>query len=268
LPVDGDNVGNANELSKILWGARRHDSRIGSKLGGIKGNVFTVLHFVLEIDLQNRYRKPSNAAENEELLFETERQIVPQSWSADGKSILYQLFDPKTASDLWLLPLDGKQKPVPVLQSAYNENFGQISPDGKWLAYVSDENTRPEVYVVAFPSGPSGVGKRQISVAGGRFPRWRHDSREIFYIDSLSNGKMFGVELTAAGDLLQPGIPRQLFESGYVSVPHLGGDYLPYAVSADGQRFLVPRPINAVSEATSLPSIAVILNWTSSLKAK
>ena len=211
------------------------------------------------------YRKRSNAAENEELLFETERQIVPQSWSADGKSILYELFDPKTASDLWLLPLDGKQKPVPILQSAYNENFGQVSPDGKWLAYVSDENTRPEVYVVGFPTGS---GKRQISTAGGRFPRWRRDSREIFYMDSLSNGKMFAVELTAVGDLLQPGIPRPLFESGYVSVPHLGGDYFPYAVSGDGQRFLVPRPINAVSEAASSPFIAVVLNWTSALKAK
>src|SRR5205823_8488399 len=63
------------------------------------------------------YRKPSNAAENEEVLFETERQIVPQSWSPDGTAILYQVFDPKTASDLWLLPLDGKQKPVPVLHS-------------------------------------------------------------------------------------------------------------------------------------------------------
>src|SRR5205085_6733910 len=202
--------------------------------------------------------------------FETERQIVPQSWSPDGKSILYQSFDPKTASDLWLLPSNGKQKPIPILQSAYNENFGQISPDGKWLAYVSDETTRPEIYVVPFPDGPSGAGvsKRQISTAGGRFPRWRHDSREIFYIDSVSNGKIFAVELTAGDRILQPGIPRELFDSGFVSVPHLGGDYLPYAVSADGQRLLVPRPINDASESGGLPFIAVVLNWTSALIAK
>src|SRR5207249_4936797 len=125
-------------------------------------------------------------------------------------------------SDVWALPLGGDRKPFPVLQTSFNESHPQISPNGKWLAYHSNETGRPEVYVQSFPPGG---GKWQISSDGGMFARWRPDGKELFYMDAVSFGKIVAVGINAAGSKLEYSVPRQLFDSGYIntSFNHVGG---------------------------------------------
>jgi hypothetical protein len=149
------------------------------------------------------------------------------------------------------------RKPQPFLGTPFNEGGAQFSPDGRWLAYVSDESGRPEIYVQPYP-GPG--GKWQVSPEGGTEPAWNRNGRELFY---RSGNKMMAVEST-----LQPsfaaGKPRVLFEGEYRSTayPQLGTDY---DVSADGQRFLM---VKETERAQSTAQINVVLNWFEELKRR
>ena len=208
------------------------------------------------------YQKPANGTGREELLVESDSPKMPMSWSPDGKFIVYWVNDPKTGSDVWVLPLAGDRKPVPFLQSPFSETWPQISPDGKWIAYTSNETGRNEIYVRPFPTGE---GKWQISTNGGTFSRWRGDSKELFYMGVASLGKMISVKVNPAGPTFEYGDPVELFDSGYVNFTH-GLNYHTYAVSPDGQRFLIPRPESTgTGDAASAP-ITVVLNWTAGLK--
>ena len=209
------------------------------------------------------YQKPANGTGREELLVESDLPKTPMSWSPDGKFIVYWVSDPKTGSDQWVLPLAGDKKPIPFLQTSYNEQHSQISPDGKWIAYYSNETGRSEIYVRPFPSGE---GKWQISTNGGQFPRWRRDGRELFYMGAGSLGKMISVKVNPAGATFEYGDPTELFDSGYINYSHPGGTYHTYAVSADGQRFLIPRPESTGGGETAVAPITVVLNWTAGLK--
>jgi hypothetical protein len=139
--------------------------------------------------------------------------------------------------------------------SAQVETAQQISPDGKWIAYSSDERGQQQVYVQPFPGGG---GKYQVSTTGGGNPRWRRDGKELFYISA--DGKMMVVEVKA-GSTFEPGAPKPLFDTRVRFV--VGSLWLidNYVVSGDGQRFL----INDFAE-TSAPPITVVLNWTADLK--
>jgi hypothetical protein len=172
--------------------------------------------------------------------------------------------DPKTNADVWALPLTGDRKPFPVLQTPFVESHPQISPNGKWIAYSSDETGRREIYVQSFPPG---AGKWQISTNGGFYPRWRRDGKELFYMETLSRSKLLSVEVNANGATLESSVPRPLFESGYInlSFSHTG-NWNTYAVSADGQRFLVPRPESSLTGELNSTPITVVLNWTAGLK--
>ncbi len=207
------------------------------------------------------YLKAANGAGAEERLVESNVPIAPMSWSPDGRFIVYWMNDPNTQYDLWLVPLSGDRKTVPLLQTPFNESHGQVSPDGKWLAYVSNETGQNEVHVQPFPAG---VGRRKVSTIGGStFPRWRGDGRELFYMERVSNGKIMAVDVKSSASTFEAGTPKELFDSAYINLGHVA-NYQTYAVSADGQRFLIPRPFN-VSEATAAP-IAVVLNWAAALK--
>jgi Tol biopolymer transport system component len=209
------------------------------------------------------YQKLSNGTSPEEQLLESDVTTLPVSWSPDGRSIVYSVVNPKTATDQWMLPLSGDRKPVPLLQTPFQESHGQISPDGKWLAYYSNETGRTEVYVQPFPQG---TGKWQVSTNGGQFPRWRHDGRELFYMSQGSRGKMMAVDVKSSGSAFEAGAPKELFDSLYMNLPHgSGGPYSTYAVSPDGQRFLIPRPASNDQSATAAP-IVVVLNWLEGLK--
>jgi Tol biopolymer transport system component len=206
------------------------------------------------------YLKSANGAGAEERLVESDVAIASMSWSPDGRSIVYWVNDPNTQYDLWLVSLSGNRKAVPLLHTPFSESHGQVSPDGKWLAYYSNETGQNEVHVRPFPAG---AGNWQVSTSGGVFPRWRRDGRELFYMERVSSGQLMAVDVSSSGSTFEAGTPKELFNSDYINLAHVA-NYHTYAVSADGQHFLIPRPTK-VSEATDAP-IAVVLNWAEALK--
>ena len=145
----------------------------------------------------------------------------------------------------------------PFLRTPFAEGGAKFSPDGRWLAYVSDESGRAEVYVQPYP-GPG--GKWQISIEGGTEPIWNRNGRELFY---RSGTKMMAVETTTQPSF-SAGKPRVLFEGQYVLAVFPGMD-LTYDVSADGQRFLM---VKETGQATSPTQINVVLNWFEELKRR
>jgi hypothetical protein len=114
--------------------------------------------------------KLADGTASEELLTESDLQKAPSGWSSDGKLVVFSVDDPKTRWDIWTVPLIGDHKPVPIIQTEFAEQAAQVSPDGKWIAYQSDETGRPEIYIKPFPTG---TGKWQVSTEQGVFPRWR-----------------------------------------------------------------------------------------------
>jgi Tol biopolymer transport system component len=210
------------------------------------------------------YQKMSNGTGGEELLFESDALKMPMSWSGAINTILFYVADPKNASDVWALPLTGDRKPFPVLYTSFNESYPQISPDGKWIAYTSDESGMSQVYVQSFPPGH---GKWQVSLNGGQFARWRSDGKELFYMERASYGKIVAVPVHATTSTFESFEPRPLFDSAYLNYgPGHTGAFNTFDVSADGQRFLIPRPDPANAVASS--PITVVLNWPDVLNKK
>ena len=201
----------------------------------------------------NIYQKAANGAGSEEPLFRSDNSKNPTDWSADGKYILYQEQSPKTGYDLWVLPLSGEQKPSPFLQTNSVEVQGRFSPNGKWVAYTSNESGTYQVYVRSFPSG----GQWQISDNGGGDPKWRRDGKELFYISS--DRKLMAVEVKGEGSTFESSVPKTLFEMRIRGLP---GPRNYYDVSHDGQRFLVA---STPEEAATQP-MTVVLNWQSAVK--
>ncbi len=131
----------------------------------------------------------------------------PSDWSRDGRTLIYESSDPKTNFDVWIASVDGSGPAVPFARSSFNEHEARLSADGRWLSYVSDESGRDEIYVRPFPSGP---GKWRVSTAGGRAPRWRSDSSELFFL--ASDGKMMAVAMRSKNnfefDVARPSVRR------------------------------------------------------------
>jgi len=174
-----------------------------------------------------------------------------EDWSPDGRFLLYAQVDPKTKSDLWLLPAGGK--PVPFLQTDANEVQGAFSPDGKWVAYASDETGKFEIYVQAFPAGTG--ARSQVSYGGGACHNWRRDGKELFYF--AADKKLMAVDIQP-GTTFQAGIPKALFEAALLN------PMARFAVTANGQRFLIPTQ---VAEVTFAPA-TVVVNWTKAIEGK
>lgn len=172
-----------------------------------------------------------------------------------GRSLIYEVETTDSNSDLWAINTTGGKKPVPIVQTEFHETEASISPDGRWLAYVSDESGREEVYVRSVRAGD---GKWQISRDGGREPRWRGDGKEMFYL-ALDGKTVMAVPL-AEGLPSRAEIPTKLFSSAWEPPARLLGST--YAVSADGRRFLMAA---AAGQAAPAP-ITVVLNWTATLK--
>jgi len=181
---------------------------------------------------------------------------VPRSWSPDGQFLAFHENNPKTQKDIWVLRMSD-HKSQPFLVTPFNEGDPTFSPDGHWLAYVSNESGRPEVYVQPFP-GPG--GKWQISTEGGTEPAWNRNGRELFY---RSGNKMMALDV-ATQPGFSPGKPRMLFEGQYFTSdwPLIG---TAYDVSPDGQRFLM---VKSTEQASSATQINVVLNWFEELKQK
>jgi Tol biopolymer transport system component len=180
-------------------------------------------------------------------------------WSRDGRFILYQIPGEMTGQDLWIAPRDDRkkdveEKPYPYLQGQFDEQNGTFSPDGRWVAYSSNESGVDEVYVQSFPA--SG-GRWQVSTGGGITPRWKGDGTELFYIAADRN--LMAAPIRTAGASFEPGTPTRLF-----TVPPIQGivNRDEYAISADGTRVLLSVPAGDATAAL----VTVVLNWQQAIQ--
>jgi len=173
-----------------------------------------------------------------------------------SEALLYVNQDPQNGHDLWVLALDGEskvdRKPYPFLQTPSDESQASFSPDGRWVAYQSNEGGPMEIYVQPFP-GPG--GKRQLSNAGGASPRWRRDGRELFYLSP--DARLMAVPIRAQGSTLEADPPVPLFQTRLSgALGGIAGNVRPqYDVAADG-RFLM-----SITTEETISPITVILNW-------
>lgn len=177
---------------------------------------------------------------------------IPTDWSRDGRHVVYHATTTKTGFDLWALSLVDR-KPVLLARTPFNELHGSISPDSRWLAYASDESSRYEVYVQAFP-----VAKERwtISTRGGSQPRWSSNGRELLYLEG--DGTLMSVPTETAPSFVT-GIPVPLFKTRLAGVDAYRVEFVP---SADGKRILMSTPINDGDR----PAITVVMNWPALLK--
>jgi Tol biopolymer transport system component len=206
----------------------------------------------------NLYKKVSTGAGSEELLLKSPEDKRPSAWSPDGKFLLYQRTATKTGNDLMALPLSGEAKPIPVVETEFNEGQGQFSPDSRWAVYRSNESGQNQIYVRPFPPAAGG-GQWMVSKDGGVQPRWSRDGKEIFFI--APDNKLMVVDVSTAENTLKSGIPQALFDTQIYGGFAISGP-MRWDVSPDGKRFLV---ISSVSAGTSSP-VTVILNWPELLR--
>ena len=191
------------------------------------------------------YATDADGGGKEHVLLKSTPHTNLEDVSPDGRLLLYSTRT-SAGSDVWLLTLGGDDKPQALLQTEFNESQGRLSPDGRWIAYVSDESGRDEVYVRAFPQAD---GRWQLSLSGGRLPRWRGDGRELFYLSP--EGAIVAVDV-AAGQEFRMGAPRMLFMLRHA-------DH--YDVGPDGQQFLA-----AIPTIDRRNGLQVVVNWQEELR--
>jgi len=198
------------------------------------------------------YEKAASGAGDEQVLLKSPSAKFATSWSHDGQFILFENWLPQSKGTIWVLSVSGNREAKPLLQStAFNQGAAKFSPDAHFIAYVSDESGRTEVYVQHFPLSSD---KWQISTGGGQQPLWRSDGKELFFI--TEDKKLMAVDIKTEGKF-ESGIPRVLFPGSMKT-----GFAYSYAASADGQRFLMSAPVDAPARAP----MTIVLNWISGLK--
>lgn len=195
------------------------------------------------------YLKNADGSGSDEELADLGLSANVWDWSRDGKNILFA-----KGNELWSLSWP-ERVAKPLLQPKWTVRNAQFSPDGRWIAYASNETGSMEIYVSSFPSG---AGKWQVSSAGGQEPRWRQDGKELFYVSS--EGKMTVVAVKS-GASFESGSPVALFQT-HQRQPVSSQDVFSYDVSGDGQRFLI---ITKMDEPSAAP-LAIVLNWVSELQ--
>jgi eukaryotic-like serine/threonine-protein kinase len=217
------------------------------------------------------FRKAANGSGAEELLLSDGSQDFPESWSPDGRFLTYDVGDPPPPNrrDLWVLPLEGDRKPFPLMRTPFAEMQSQFSPDGRWIAFASNESGRFEVYVTAFADRPKGgegqrspnpTPKWQVSTTGGIHPRWRRDGRELFY---LAGDTLMAASVAADANHFSVGRVERLFDARPVHPANNANlPFTVYDVSADGQRFL----INTVDDSAGVAPLTLIVNWPALLR--
>jgi serine/threonine protein kinase/Tol biopolymer transport system component len=198
------------------------------------------------------FQKPSTGAGPEETLVKSDSEMFSTDCSRDGRHLVFSHIDPSTTtrSDLWLLTLGDRQM-RPFLATPFRETHARFSPDGRWIAYSSDESGRAEVYVRSVSSPES---KWAVSTRGGAYPTWRRDGLELFYLDP--DGNLNAVDVTP-GPAFHAAAPHALFQTGIgqVSTSGAGADY---AFTSDGQRVLLKTPFQSADTS----QVTVVLNWT------
>jgi eukaryotic-like serine/threonine-protein kinase len=202
------------------------------------------------------YQKASSGAGATQDVLVDDRDKWPMSWSSDGKFLVYTTgtVAAGVSPHLWAMPLAGDRKPFPVLEDTQFSQFpGQLSPDGRWIAYGSNESGQTEVYVTSFPGA---TGKWRVSTAGGSWPRWRRDGKEIFFL-STDNAKLMAADVDSRGSQFSVGAEHVLFAARW----RPGGRYS-YDVAPDGQRILGATLIEPPTPAPA----TLVVNWLSELK--
>jgi serine/threonine protein kinase len=210
----------------------------------------------------NLFSHSANGTGDDQRLIESVDSLRSQDWSPDGRSLLYLVnandLSSKTIFDLWVLPMTGNGSPPhPYFSTPFREGQGQFSPDGKWVAYTSDESGADEVYVRSFPAGGD---KQRVSIKGGDWVRWRSDG-EMFYI--AADRRVMSVAVRAVSGSLKFGTPAALFTIPLTLAPSGGGASYTYDVIPDGQRFLAAAPVGN----TTPPTMTVVVNWQAELLA-
>ncbi len=216
----------------------------------------TIVFCSNRMGVYNVYIKSANGSGDEQLLFESNREKYTTDWSRDGRYLTFtSTGDPKTKADLWVLPLFGDRKPIPFVQTEFNEGNGSFSPDTRWIAYQSDETGKSEIYARLLDG--SG-GKFQISTNGGNRPLWRTDGKQLFF--SSIDRKLKVAYLTIGATTLTVDSTATLFdfESRSISQNTIND------VSYDGKQFLA---VVTDSKQTSTP-ITLVVNWDEELKKK
>ena len=199
------------------------------------------------------YETSANTTADNQLLLRSDADDIPMSWSPDSTSVLFLRFKTTARATVWLLSVADRQA-KPLLESqAFDYGSAEFSPNGRFIAYDSNESGRNEVYVQTFP--PSGQ-KWVISNGGGSLPLWRRDGKELFYL--TQDGKVMSAEMKS-DSTFDSVVTKQLFQTQFKRAPGI-----PYAVTNDGSRFLINTP----AEANTATPLVVVLNWTATLKAK
>ncbi len=188
-----------------------------------------------------------------EPLFKNRLSGLALSWTRDRRYILLRRDEAKTGADLIAVSMEGEPREVVVAQSQYDETEGQFSPDGRWVAFVSTESGRPEVFVQSFPDAR---GRTQVSTAGGAQVRWSAAGKEIFYV--APDGRMMSVSIAFGAASPDVKTPVPLFQTHLATGTNVLGNKPQYAVARDG-RFL----LNTAIGGTSSP-IVVAVNWMKS----
>jgi Tol biopolymer transport system component len=197
----------------------------------------------------NLYVKPTNGAGDEELLVENRNFKYAHDWSKDGRFLLYAEGDPKTGRHLWAVPVNGdERKPIPVTKTPFEELNGQFSPDGRWVAYETNESGRFEIVVQPFPSL---TGKWQVSTSGGIQPRWSPDGKELYFVSP--DNRLMAVSIIS-GATFAAATPVPLFS--VTLPPGTGANKQQYAVLRN-DRFLINQPV----ESYMPKPITLLLNW-------
>jgi serine/threonine protein kinase/dipeptidyl aminopeptidase/acylaminoacyl peptidase len=195
-------------------------------------------------------QKASNGIGQEQVVFEDRRDKFPLSWSPDGRFLLVNEVLGALRGSLLVLPVAPGSKPYKYPNSGFSEIPAEFSPDGKWIAYVSNEGGRKEVYVTTFPELS---GRWQVSQTGGDYPRWRRDGKELFF---LTADRMMSAEVNATGPQFAVGVVKPLFDTRWVPARSV------YDVTADGSRFLMvtwdPSPTDA--------GFNIVVNWPAALR--
>jgi Tol biopolymer transport system component len=194
--------------------------------------------------------KSSNGMGQEETALQSQQSVYMNDWSPDGRYLVYTQQNSEGRFELWLLPMDRERKPQLLLNTAFNDSQGQVSPDSKWIAFTSDESGGfNEVYVTSFPT----AGNRwRVSSNGGSFPRWSRDGKELFY--RTLDGTLMVTPVRTDAHGLQFGTSASLFR-----VPEpLGIFAYPYDVAPDGKRILAIVPSKVGGDS---PSLTVLVNW-------
>ncbi|HEV2201370.1 MAG TPA: protein kinase [Bryobacteraceae bacterium] len=235
--------------SRFTFGPRTNEYPVWSPDGS------HIAFFSFRDGVAHPFQRATSGTAQDELLSkplgEPSHLTVVNDWSRDGRYLILVTFgDPKTRSDVWVLPTFGDRKPFPYLQTEFAELWARLSPDGHWLAYTSDESKRNEIYVQSFPT-PG--GKWPVSTNGGERSVWSRDGKELYFVSP--DGKMMAAEVKS-GSKFEAGVPKPLFD---VRLP--GGPNPWFDVGKDG-RFLIPIQ----AEQTANAPMTVVVNWQAELK--